>query len=496
MLDQEDREKKHTWYHQLVREFLLEFIRPIGKAEENKETSFEKLQESAGTDIQTVLESKDIDLNKKEFILTAATQLNGAEFQVLLIPLLPPPLPRKPDSELKITLKRINDFCVDNNVQFLVEGYGLLTHNQTRTTSRHFFWSMTTLQKFLNQDDLHHPRTPPGEPQIQGMTLEDEYWAKYLSQCMQKEAKSMIAKTCVFLGKIKLLYAAIESGDVSEVTDLLNKYKAFCNMVIDGQTPLLFAAKEGHLDVVEALLAAKADPNQARTDNGVTPLMLAAEKGHLDVVGALLAAKADPNQAATDDGATPLLLAAQGGYLDVVGALLAAKADPNQAKTDDGSTPLFFAAQRGYLDIVGALLAAKADPNQAATDDGLTPLMPAAATGRLDILRALLAAKADPNQARTDTGATPLIIAVRQGELEIVNILLEFGADPEKASHNGETPLDITPNNTVPPDRQRQIKELLQEAITNKKVKSESKKQKREENEENEDDVHLKKKRH
>jgi ankyrin repeat protein len=52
----------------------------------------------------------------------------------------------------------------------------------------------------------------------------------------------------------------------------------------------------GHLEVVEALLAAQADVNKASND-GETPLHWASYKGHLEVVKALLAAQADVNKA-------------------------------------------------------------------------------------------------------------------------------------------------------------------------------------------------------
>jgi len=54
------------------------------------------------------------------------------------------------------------------------------------------------------------------------------------------------------------------------------------------------AVLEGKLDVVEALLAAGAEPD-ALNSAGAAPLHLAAQKGLLAVVSALLAQGADPN---------------------------------------------------------------------------------------------------------------------------------------------------------------------------------------------------------
>jgi ankyrin repeat protein len=52
---------------------------------------------------------------------------------------------------------------------------------------------------------------------------------------------------------------------------------------------------KGHLDVIEALLAAGADPSAATTTDGVTPMFIAAQFGHLNVVNALLSVEADPS---------------------------------------------------------------------------------------------------------------------------------------------------------------------------------------------------------
>ena len=59
-------------------------------------------------------------------------------------------------------------------------------------------------------------------------------------------------------------------------------------------TPLHFAAKNGHLSVVEYLVNQKADINEKGNDNS-TPLHLAARYGHLSIVEYLVNQKADIN---------------------------------------------------------------------------------------------------------------------------------------------------------------------------------------------------------
>ena len=73
-------------------------------------------------------------------------------------------------------------------------------------------------------------------------------------------------------------------------------------------TPLHVAADGGHKDVVELLLANKAEVN-AKDNDGVTPLHCGGVSGHKDVAELLLANKAEVN-AKDNDGGTPLHMAA------------------------------------------------------------------------------------------------------------------------------------------------------------------------------------------
>jgi len=209
-----------------------------------------------------------------------------------------------------------------------------------------------------------------------------------------------------FTRNVTGLHVASFFGLVNAVNDLVMvSFEPDCKDS-RGSTPLFYSARNGHLKVVEKLLAANADVNAATAATaGVwTALQAAAQGDHLEVVERLLAANANVNAAAA---------AAQGGHLEVVERLLAANADVNAAAAAaaGGHTTLQAAAQGGHLEVVERLLIANADVNAAAAaddDDSHTALQAAALGGHLEVVERLLAANADVNAAAAGGGHTAL----------------------------------------------------------------------------------------
>lgn len=93
------------------------------------------------------------------------------------------------------------------------------------------------------------------------------------------------------------LQAHIRRGRSAEVEEQLQRGADPDRRDWQGNTPLLIAARDGHAQLVERLLAAGASVHLKDRQHGMTALMWAALRGHEAVVEQLLQAGADPTLA-------------------------------------------------------------------------------------------------------------------------------------------------------------------------------------------------------
>jgi ankyrin repeat protein len=239
------------------------------------------------------------------------------------------------------------------------------------------------------------------------------------------------------------------------------------------QTALMLAIEQNHLDVARLLLE-KGASVRARSKVGYTPLIFAAQRGDLRMVEMLVAAGADVNEAtpaptmasgfdsynlvvrpmptrpnAPPGGTTPLLMAAASGHEGVALYLLDRGANPRAADMN-GTTALHYAPLKGLVMLVR--------DHQAVKMGDEVPRQ-----NMIELTKALLARGVDVNaRLKRDTagnltfsiaGGTPLLIATQSLDLPFVRLLLDHGADPSIATTEGTTTLMVAAGLGVRTDR-------------------------------------------
>jgi len=245
-----------------------------------------------------------------------------------------------------------------------------------------------------------------------------------------------------------------------------------------GQNALMWAAAEGHADVVDVLIKNGADvktPSKA----GFTALVFAAQKGDAKTVSTLLHAGADANYT-VPTGYAVLEIAALSKRTGAADALLNAGAKVDTADKA-GNTALHVASSQGELDLVKILLAKGANPNvksikiEAGPGRGnggggggffrqigeQTPLLLAAKTNHLDVMHALVAAGADPKLKAQD-GSTLLMAAASSGHIETVQYAYELDPDVKAVTDAGRTVMHASVLGSMQTSTQPEICKVVQ----------------------------------
>lgn len=229
---------------------------------------------------------------------------------------------------------------------------------------------------------------------------------------------------------------AAQSGSVEVVEALINA-KADVNAVDGiGQTALMRAVDMDQINVVEILIKAKADVN-VKTSDGKTALILAVSNDKPALVKALIDAGADTNTM-TSDSQFPALIAAQNGTeesKEIISLLGTAKANLNASNA--AYTPLTYAIEQGNKELADVLLKAGADPN-GKSEGGRAPLT--LSMDYPEIFQMLLDAKADPNITNS-VGQPALFVAIEQGAADKAEALIKAGADVNSKDSYGNSAL-------------------------------------------------------
>lgn len=279
-------------------------------------------------------------------------------------------------------------------------------------------------------------------------------------------------------GATPLYLAAINAN--ADIIARLLEAGADPNSIVTGQdeTWLMLTSYTGNPAAVRHLLAAGADPNAPQV-RGQTALMWAASEGHADVVRLLVESGSDLEAASLEStrperrpagGFTALLFAARQGHIDAARALLEAGAAVDHVGAD-GTSPLLIAIVNGHYDLGYLLLEHGADasladdagraPLYAAIDlrnpqwsQGPAPRLPQET--HMSMIRALVDAGAELEQTLSGKvahrgsfdmrwseleGGTPFLRAAWNGDIEVMRFLLERGAEAHVETAKGETAL-------------------------------------------------------
>ena len=154
------------------------------------------------------------------------------------------------------------------------------------------------------------------------------------------------------------------AGDAEVVKQLLALGAGVRTVTQHHSTPILSAARRGHLAVMQLLVEARA-ATDARDLAGDSALHLAAMEGHTATVKYLLDVGVDV-EAKNGSGQTAVHMAAREGCEGVMELLLGAGADVD-ARDCVGETPCMLAAAKGHCNVLKQLLAQGADAHKVTT---------------------------------------------------------------------------------------------------------------------------------
>ncbi|KAM9466731.1 kinase D-interacting substrate of 220 kDa B isoform 3-T5 [Clarias gariepinus] len=236
-------------------------------------------------------------------------------------------------------------------------------------------------------------------------------------------------------GQTPLMLAA-EQGSIEIVQELIRRGANVNLDDVDCWTALISASKEGHVEVVNELLANNANLEH-RDMGGWTALMWAAYKGRVEVARLLLEKGANPNITG-QYSVYPIIWAAGRGHAEIVRLLLQHGAKVN-CSDKYGTTALIWAARKGHYDCVMHLLENGANVDQEGANS-MTALIVAVRGGYTEVVKELL--KRNPNVNMTDKdGNTALMIAAMEGHTEIVQDLLDADTYVNIPDRSGDTVL-------------------------------------------------------
>ena len=242
------------------------------------------------------------------------------------------------------------------------------------------------------------------------------------------------------------LFDAVKAGKIRVVDSLIRQGVDVNSVDEEHMTPLMYAVKEHNNALAKHLIKKGADVNantagKQQMVQGETALMMAAKNGFIDVIQTLIDAGANVNAVAWSDspsaGEPVLSYAIDSGVSEGVRILLKKGASPDAVTTNPifnerpnssvRNLPLLSAAinVKAPIAIIEELIRGGADVNKKSSSVEWTPLMVAAYVGYADAVKRLLDAGADTTLKNTQDGGRTALDYAKEGDYKKIIMMLK-----------------------------------------------------------------------
>ena len=214
-----------------------------------------------------------------------------------------------------------------------------------------------------------------------------------------------------------------------------------------GESPLLCALSNDHLDVVKYLLVKAPIMILCTTSENKTVLGAGISWGSKKCTAWLIEKYPELIAQVKEDGTTPMHIEADKGQIDAIKLLIAAFPQLIDQSRADGLTPIHLAAAAGSTDVIKGLsagnkgLLSRLSKNE---HGGLTPMHMAAAHSRIEVMEWLYSQNPRLVSKTSKGGWTPMHQAALRNEVESLNWL--YSKNPQmifKRDLQGCRPFDI-----------------------------------------------------
>lgn len=241
------------------------------------------------------------------------------------------------------------------------------------------------------------------------------------------------------------LLDSIVRNDADTVQFLIFSQLICPNFVINGESPIVVAAKNGREEILDILIQSGCDlttPDFTDITWRKRPIHIAAAKGYTGFVKKLID-QGISVESVDLEMKTPLHWASLFGHVGVVECLLSAGADVNTTQID-GFTPLHCSSALDHVDVCKLLLDNGAKPNML-DEDGWTSVHHAAAYGHYSVIQTLHKSGACLN-IKTPSGDNVLHIAActwHDNQVKLLQYLVENRVPLNDKNGCGYTALHI-----------------------------------------------------